>query len=74
MRLTKIWIACCAALVSAAGLMSTAGPASAGVSADVRKACTRKADAHQPPLRAPEREAFIANCLANATAGSGKKN
>ena len=57
-----------AGLVLAATMICAASPASADVSDAVRKACERKADQVQPPLRAPDREAFIANCLADATA------
>jgi hypothetical protein len=35
-----------------------------------RKACEIKADNVVPALRMPEREAFIVNCLADATASS----
>jgi hypothetical protein len=45
-----------------------ATPVSAGVSAETRKAYEKAADNVRPALRADEREAFIANCLADATA------
>jgi len=43
------------------------------VSQEARKACEAKADQVSPALRAPEREAFIANCLADATATTPQK-
>ena len=49
-------------------LLAVASPASAQVSNEVRRACAAKADQVRPILRAPEREQFIANCLADATA------
>ena len=56
-------------------LAATMSPAFAQVTDKVRKACEAKADQVRPALRTPEREAFIANCLADATAmGGGKKN
>lgn len=45
----------------------------AGVSDKARKECEAKADKVTPALRMPEREAFIANCLADATATQGRK-
>jgi len=57
----------CAALFLAAGLISAAGAAIAQVTQEVRRACERKADEVRPMLNAPQREAFIANCLADAT-------
>ena len=57
----------------ALAMSMTALPAYVGVSKEVRAACEKKADQQQPPLRAPEREAFIANCLADATADKGKQ-
>ena len=42
--------------------------AAAPVTDKQRKACEIKADNVVPALRMPEREAFIANCLADATA------
>jgi hypothetical protein len=47
-------------------------PASA-VSKKTRKACAAQAEQVRPALRAGEKEAFIANCLANATATQGGK-
>ena len=74
MRIDKTWIACAAALVLAMAMISAGSPAFAGASADVRKACEKKADQQRPALNAPEREAFIANCLADATPTPGTKN
>jgi hypothetical protein len=62
------YVALGAALVALAAVTS---PASAGVSAQVRKACEDAADKVRPALRTPEREQFIANCLADATATKG---
>jgi hypothetical protein len=65
-----------AALVLGASTSIVVSPAFAAVSQQVRQACERKADQVTPALRAPEREAFIANCLADATAdtaGTKKK-
>lgn len=56
-----------AALVLAGALISVASPGVTEVSEAARKACETKANQHQPPLNAVDREAFIANCLANAT-------
>jgi hypothetical protein len=42
------------------------------VSAEVRKACEMQAEKVRPALRAGEKEAWIANCLADATAKQGK--
>jgi hypothetical protein len=65
----KIVAAGFAGLALAAAVMPAASPALAEVSKDARKACEAKADRAQ--LRADEREAFIANCLADATATKG---
>lgn len=48
-----------------------AGAAAAQVSQEVRNACERKADEVRPMLNAPQREAFIANCIADATWSPG---
>ena len=53
-------------------LVATASPAYAAVSKEARKACEAQADQVSPALRAPEREQFIANCLADATATQSK--
>ena len=57
--------------VAAVALAAVATPALAQVTDAVRRACEAKADQVRPALRAPEREAFIANCLADATATQG---
>ena len=57
----------CTALLLAAALISVAGAATAQVTPEVRRACEWKAMEVRPILNAPEREAFIANCLADAT-------
>ena len=54
-------------------LTATTSPAYAAVSEEARKACEAQADQIRPALRAPEREAFIANCLADATATTPRK-
>lgn len=63
----RLATACVAGLVLAA----TASPVLADVSEAARKACEIKADQHSPALNAVDREAFIANCLADATADAG---
>jgi hypothetical protein len=55
------------AFLALAALMT---PASA-VSEEARRACERAADRQLPILTATEKEAFIANCLANASATPG---
>jgi hypothetical protein len=47
-------------------------PASA-VSEKARRACERAAELVRPALRADEKEAYIANCLANASATESGK-
>lgn len=68
--------ALCAAFALSAGLIF-AGPAFAQVSEEVRRACERKAIDVRPIMNGPQTEAFIANCIADATAtpgtSSGKK-
>jgi hypothetical protein len=54
-------------------LIATTSPACAAVSKETQQACEAQADQVRPALRAPEREAFIANCLADATATTPKK-
>ena len=56
-----------AGLALAVCLAVSAAPSFAGLSQAVREACEKKADAVRPVLRAGEREAYIANCLADAT-------
>jgi hypothetical protein len=63
MKLTSVALGAAFLTVAAA-----ATPVSAGVSAETRKTCEKAADNVRPALRADEREAFIANCLADATA------
>ena len=48
-------------------------PTYAQDSKEVRRGCEAKADKVRPALRTPEREQFIANCLADATATQSKK-
>jgi hypothetical protein len=57
------------------GLLALSLPATgnAGVSAEARRACERQAEQVRPALRAGEKEAWIANCLADATAGTKPK-
>ena len=45
-------------------------PAHAGVSQETRDACWRAAERVSPILTQPEKEQYVANCLANATAGT----
>ena len=54
-------------------LFAAISPTCAQVSNEVRRACEAKADKVRPALRAPEREQFIANCLADATATQSKQ-
>jgi len=53
-------------------IVALTSPTHAQLSNEVRRACEAKADQVRPVLRAPEREQFIANCLADATATPGK--
>ncbi len=55
------------AVIASVGLVAPAA-AGQGVSDQQRRACETKADQVRPALRTPEREQFIANCLADATA------
>jgi hypothetical protein len=41
-----------------------------GVSQETRDACWRAAQRVSPILTEPEKEAYVANCIANATAGT----
>jgi hypothetical protein len=52
-------------------IFAASSPIYAQVSNDVRRACEAQADQVRPYLRTPEREQFIANCLANATTTQG---
>lgn len=56
-----------AGLVAVAAMLNLT-PGSAAVSQKVRNACERQAALVLPALRASEKEAYIANCLANASA------
>ena len=53
--------------------LAVTSPTHAQLSNEVRRACEAKADQVRPALRTPEREQFIANCLADATATPGNK-
>ena len=55
-------------------LSALALPAFAGVSQATRTACEKAAERVRPALRADEKEAYIANCLANATATRSSKS
>jgi hypothetical protein len=57
------------AFIAVAALMTPA----LAVSEKTRRACEAQAEQVRPALRADEKEAFIANCLANATATRGGK-
>jgi hypothetical protein len=60
------------ALLALVALMT---PASAGVSKAQRAACEKAAIYVRPALRADEKEAWIANCLADAAySNEGRKN
>lgn len=54
-------------------ILSLPTAATAGVSAEVRRACEMQAEQVRPALRGPDKEAWIANCLADAAATPGKK-
>jgi hypothetical protein len=64
-----------AVMIGIAGLVLAGSftPASAQVTDAVRSDCRNKAVRVLPALRAPEVEAYIANCLADATATQGTK-
>jgi hypothetical protein len=64
-----------AVMIGIAGLVLAGSftPASAQVTDAVRSDCRNKAVRVLPSLRAPEVEAYIANCLADATATQGTK-
>jgi hypothetical protein len=55
------------------GIFAVTSPTHAQLSNEVRRACEAKADQVRPALRTPEREQYIANCLADATASSNNK-
>jgi hypothetical protein len=60
------------ALIAVAGLALSAMPAFA-VSPDVEAYCFAQAEAVRPALTQPEKEAYIASCIADATATRGSK-
>lgn len=64
-----------AVMIGIAGLVlaGSVSPASAQVTDAVRDDCRYKAVRVLPALRADEVEAYIANCLADATVTPGKK-
>jgi hypothetical protein len=64
-----------AVMIGIAGVLLAGSftPASAQVTDTVRSDCRNKAVRVLPALRAPEVEAYIANCLADATATQGTK-
>ncbi len=57
----------------ALALTVPAVPAIAGVSQAARTACEKAPERVRPALRADEKEAWIANCLADASTGSPPK-
>ena len=70
MKRQDLMIGACVTALALAALM----PASvAGVSPAQRTACEKAAEQVRPALRADEKEAWIANCLADATAASPPK-
>ena len=60
-------------IAALAMIIAATSPTNAQVSNEIRRACEAKADQVRPYLRTPEREQFIANCLADATATQSKK-
>jgi len=50
-----------------------AGPAPADFAQDAQKACEDKAAKHKPPLSSVDWEEFMADCLADETSSTGKK-
>jgi len=64
--MTGLAAACCAlTLVLAASPVAAADE-------EAQKACEEKAEKHDPPLSSVDWEAFMADCLADATATTGK--
>lgn len=61
-----------AALTALAVVAVSMPAAQAQVSDAVRDGCAKKANAVTPPLRAGQREAYIANCIADAAPTPGK--
>jgi hypothetical protein len=68
MKCKHVLICTCVTSLSLAGMMTPV--LARGVTQAQRTACERAALDVRPALRADEKEAWIANCLANATAGS----
>jgi len=56
-------------LACALALASVTGPAWADFDQEAQRACEDKAAKHEPPLSSVDWEAFMADCLADATAG-----
>ena len=71
MKPQHLTIGACVAALALAALISPV--VSGGVTPAQRTACDRAAEQVRPALRADEKEAWIANCLADATAGSPPK-
>ena len=55
--------------VAALAVLMGSIPALAGQNDKIEASCFAQAEQVSPPLRQPEKEQFIANCKANATAG-----
>ncbi len=70
MKRQDLMIGACVTSLALAALIPAAV---AGVSPAQRTACEKAAEHVRPALRADEKEAWIANCLADATAGSPPK-
>ncbi len=71
MKRQELTIGACAAFLALAALMPPA--VAGGVTPAQRTACEKAAARVLPALRADEKEAWIANCLADATAGTPPK-
>ncbi len=71
MKSQHLTIGACIASLALVALISPAG--AGGVTPAQRTACSKAAEQVRPALRADEKEAWIANCLADATAGSPPK-
>ena len=54
-------------------LAADMAPSLAAASEATRRACEKKANEARPALSAEENEAFVANCLADSTAGKRRK-
>lgn len=59
------------AMAALLALTALSAPALAGVSQAQRTACEKAAEQVRPALRAGEKEAWIANCLADAATKKG---